>query len=129
MKQVFLIVLTPIENGSYFVDIPDLNINTEGSNLVDAINMARDAIGMWGVYEQDSKRNIPNPSSIFINHSDNQITTLVDIDFDEYRRKNDNKTVRKNLTIPNWLNIEAEEAGINFSKVLQEALIEKLQVN
>lgn len=54
------------------------------------------------------------------------LLTLVDIDFDAYRRKADNRAVRKNVTIPNWLNIKAEEMGINFSKVLQEALKERI---
>ena len=55
--------------------------------------------------------------------------SLVDIDFKEYRRKIDNKTVRKNVTLPNWLNKEAEKAHINVSRVLQEALMLKLGVS
>ena len=55
--------------------------------------------------------------------------SLVDIDFDIYRRKVDTKTVRRNVTLPNWLNQEAEEAHINVSKVLQEALMAKLGVS
>ena len=52
----------------------------------------------------------------------------MDIDFVEYRRKADNKTVRRNVTLPNWLNQEAEKAHLNVSKVLQEALMSKLGV-
>ena len=55
------------------------------------------------------------------------LLTYVDVDFSEYRRRHENKTVRRNVTLPNWLNIEAERAHINVSKVLQEALKEKLQ--
>ena len=54
---------------------------------------------------------------------------MVDIDFAEYRRKIDNKTVRRNVTLPNWLNQEAEKAHINVSRVLQEALMMKLGVS
>ena len=54
---------------------------------------------------------------------------MVDIDFSEYRRKVDNKTVRRNVTLPNWLNKEAEAAHINVSKVLQDALMTKLNVS
>lgn len=54
--------------------------------------------------------------------------SLVDIDFTEYRRRTDNKTVRRNVTIPNWLNQEAEKAHLNVSRVLQEALMAKLNV-
>ena len=55
--------------------------------------------------------------------------SFVDIDFDEYRRKTDNKTVRRNVTLPNWLNQEAEKSHINVSRVLQEALMVKLGVS
>ena len=55
--------------------------------------------------------------------------SFVDINFDEYRRKVDNKTVRRNVTLPNWLNLEAEKAHIIVSKVLQEALMVKLGVS
>ena len=46
----------------------------------------------------------------------------------EYRKKVDTKTVRRNVTLPSWLNCEAEHAGINVSRVLQEALMNVLNV-
>ena len=51
---------------------------------------------------------------------------MVDLDIDEYRRREDNRTVRRNVTLPNWLNQKAEKAHINVSGVLQEALKQKL---
>lgn len=56
------------------------------------------------------------------------IVSLVDIDSGAYRRKIDTKSVRKNITIPSWLNYEAEQAGINVSRILQEALMNVLNV-
>ena len=56
------------------------------------------------------------------------ILTLVDVDFVEYRRRNETRSVKKNCTIPYWLNVEAEKAHINVSRVLQEALMAKLGV-
>ena len=56
------------------------------------------------------------------------VISLVDIDSEEYRRKIDTKAVRKNVTIPSWLNYEAEHAGINISRVLQEASMNVLNV-
>ena len=56
------------------------------------------------------------------------ILTYVDVDFSEYRKKVDTKTVRRNVALPSWLNYEAEHAGINVSRVLQEALMEVLNV-
>ncbi|MFR1358181.1 MAG: hypothetical protein ACLSBB_13200 [Ruthenibacterium lactatiformans] len=57
------------------------------------------------------------------------IVSLVDVDFEEYRRKNDNKMVRRNVTIPNWMDREAAREKINVSGVLREALAERLQAN
>lgn len=128
MKTVYPIVLTPAETG-YVVYVPDLSINTEGADLADAIAMARDAIGIWGIAEQDAGRPIPSASPIeAISHEDGETVTLVDIDFDAYRRANDLKTIRKNVTLPSWLNTLAENAGINFSQVLQEGLRARLHV-
>ena len=56
------------------------------------------------------------------------IVSLVDVDFAEYRRKNDLRAVKKNCTIPSWLNFEAERAGVNFSAVLQAALKSELHI-
>ena len=127
MKAVFPIILTPDKNG-YVVSVPDLNINTEGKDIPDAIEMARDAIGLWGICEEDAGRAIPVASSESPAHGENEIATLVDIDFAAYRRANDLRTVRKNVTIPSWLNNLAEGAGINFSQVLQDGLKSKLHV-
>lgn len=128
MKLAYPIILTP-HNNEFVVYVPDLEINTQGKDIANAIEMARDAIGMWACYEQDEKRQVPMPSKFeAIKHSENEIISFVDIDFDEYRRKHDNRTIRKNLTIPSWLNEEAEKQHINFSKILQEALIDKLHL-
>lgn len=128
MTHVFPVVLIHDEPG-YLVYVPELEINTEGKDIGEAIEMARDAISIWGIAEIDAGREIPQIKNIKAPHNEEDILTLVDVDFDEYRRKVDNRAVRKNVTIPNWLNIEAEKAGINFSKVLQEALIEKVNAN
>ncbi len=65
------------------------------------------------------------PESSDINNvkkeNDSDIVTLVDVDFLEYRRKNDIKTVRRNVSLPSWLDVEAEKAGINVSALLQMA--------
>jgi predicted RNase H-like HicB family nuclease len=121
VKKVYPVVLTPAETG-YVVYVPDLKINTEGENIANAMEMARDAIGLWAICEEDMGRSIPEPSSKYPEHSPEEIVTLVDIDIDAYRRANDNRTIRKNLTLPSWLNERAEKAGVNFSQVLQEGL-------
>lgn len=92
MKTAFPIILTPAERG-YLVTIPDLNINTEGSSIVDAIEMARDAIGLWGICEEDAGREIPTPSIKMPVCQSNEIASLVDIDFSAYRRSQSGKSI------------------------------------
>lgn len=136
MKRVYPIILTQVKE-CVLVEVPDLEILTQGKDLADAMDMARDAIGLTIVVMQDKGQNIPEPSigaNININAStfteDGQgILALVDIDVEAYRRKYDNKTVRRNVTLPNWLNKEAEKAHLNVSRVLQEALMLKLGVS
>ncbi len=128
MKNTYAIVLTPDDTG-YSVYIPDFDIGTQGENLTEAIEMARDAIGMMGIDMEDDKEEIPMPSDISeIKLEDGEIKTLVDVDFAEYRRQNDMRMVKKNCTLPSWLNARAEKAGINFSAVLQNALKVELGV-
>ena len=129
MKAVYLIIISKEEDG-YFVSIPDFNIDTQGTDLNDAIYMARDAIGLMGITLEDKEIELPQPNTIeIIKGNKDDIMTLVDIDFTEYRKKHDNRAVKKNCTIPYWLNYEAEKVGINFSKTLQEALKQILKVD
>lgn len=128
MKNSYPIVLTPDEVG-YVVYIPDFNINTEGDTLTEAIEMARDAIGLMGIDMEDDKKVLPAPSAInAVTKGENDIVTLVDVDFAEYRRQNDMKAVRRNVTLPSWLDFEAEKSGINVSSVLQRALKQELHL-
>lgn len=127
MKWVYPIILTPTESG-YFVSIPDLDINTEGSGIAHAIEMARDAICIWAICEQDMGRTINTPKTLVPEHGENDIVSLVDVDIDAYRRANENRTVRKNVTLPSWLNVIAEQNNVNFSGVLQKALMEQLHI-
>ena len=128
MKNVYPIVLKKGSKDNYIVFIPDFNINTEGEDMATAIEMARDAIGIVGIDMEDEHEDLPKPSAMAtIEVSKDEFVSLVDVDFDEYRRKNDMRAIRKNCTIPSWLNFEAEKAGINFSAILQAAL--KAQLN
>lgn len=128
-KMAYPIVLTPEEDGSYVVYIPDFDNNTEGYDLADALFMARDAIGILSMSCEDLEQEIPTPSSLTdIECNSNEIKLLVDIDLEEYKRKHDNRTIKKTLTLPSWLNEMAIERNINFSAVLQEALKHQLNI-
>lgn len=130
MKKVYPIVMTKTED-YIVVYIPDFGVNTQGVNEADAMEMARDAIGIMGIDMQDDGEKLPSATSLSNVKADytGDIVTLVDVDFDEYRRRNDTRAVRKNCTIPHWLNHEAEKANINFSAVLQSALKKELHIS
>ena len=136
MKNVYPVFFTKTDT-VVLVEVPDLEILTEGTDMSDAMEMARDAIELKCVSMEDDGTEIPLPSEINDLNVNNGIfaeegatvISFVDIDSGEYRRKIDTKTVRKNVTIPSWLNYEAEHAGINVSRVLQEALMNVLNVN
>lgn len=132
MKIVYPVFIKPNDE-EYLVYVPDMDIYTEGTGFADAISMARDAIGCRTLdanppaasdYAAAMKKAKEDADEDF-DFSDG-VLTFVDIDVDEYRRKHDNRVVKKNCTIPSWLNEEALAAGINFSQTLQDALKEKI---
>ena len=124
------VIFTPVENGGYDAFVPDFPLNTQGESMAEAICMARDAIEAMGVYYQDENKNIPEPSLPgAVKIDGDKILSFIDVDFDGYRRRYDNRTVRRNVTLPNWLDDRAAKAGINVSGVLQKALKEELNIS
>ncbi|MBR1454879.1 MAG: type II toxin-antitoxin system HicB family antitoxin [Lachnospiraceae bacterium] len=128
MKEVYQVIFTKQKKGNYLVEVPDLDCLTEGKNLSDAIKMARDVIGIKGITLEDMGEKIPKATNninikkgIFYNDGDSTIS-YVDVDFDDYRRSIDNKMVRRNVTLPNWMDRFAEKKHLNVSKILQDAI-------
>ena len=138
MKYAYPVIFTRTEDekDTILIEVPDLEIMTEGFGVADAIEMARDAIGLSGITLEDMSEPIPLPRDINeidlkkseFASAEKSYVSLVDVDFTKYSKKVDNKMVRKNVTIPNWLNKAAEKEKINVSKVLQEALMEKIGI-
>lgn len=127
MKNAYPVVLSK-EGDGYFVTIPDFDINTQGSDIADAMYMARDAIGLMGIDMEDDGKPLPEPGTVKAEKElDDDVITLIDVDFTEYRKKVDNRSVKKNCTIPYWLSVKAEKNSINYSRVLQDALIKTLK--
>ena len=134
MKTVYPAFIKP-DGDVFLVFIPDLEIYTQGHDFYDAIEMARDAIGLKIVSLEDAGESVPAPSDAAMAKMEvlkdadeefdfsNSRLTFIDINTKSYRNKLNNRAVKKNCTIPAWLNDKAEEQGINFSRVLQEALI------
>lgn len=125
-KYVYPAIFTPEEDGSFSINFPDLEgCYTCGDNLTDGMEMAKDvlALVLYG-YETDNKP-IPTPSPLSaFKTSDGAFVNYVVCDTMVYRKLHNNKAVKKTLTIPEWLNEEATALGINFSQVLQSALLE-----
>ena len=125
MKLVYPAIFSPcVEKSGYTVVVPDLpGCVTEGDSLADAILMAEDAASGWVLDELECGNAIPassDPSALQLESG--EFTNLLVLDMDSYAEKYGDKAVRKNLTIPAWLNTFAEQNHLNFSQVLQDAL-------
>ena len=126
MKYVYPAVFTPEENGQFSVNFPDLeSCYTCGDDLVDALYMAEDVLAMTLVSYENNSTPIPTPSKK-LSLEDGEFQNFIACDTDSYRKQNMNRAIKKTLTIPEWLNEKALAQGINFSQVLQEALLEKV---
>lgn len=131
MKKLFYpAVFHKAEEGGFWVSFPDFpECLTEGDDMERAYEMAVDALGLCIEDKLNEKEALPNasyPDQIFLDKQ----SFLAVIEFDQlaYRKKHNTKTIKKTLTIPEWLNEEALAKHINFSQTLQEALIAKCQV-
>ena len=125
-KYVYPAIFTPEEDGGYSINFPDLEgCYTCGDDLSDGMEMAKDALALvlYG-YEMD-KKEIPVPSPLTAFPTENgSFVNYVACDTLVYRKMYNNKAIKKTLTIPEWLNEEATALGVNFSQVLQTALME-----
>ena len=131
MKLIYPAVFYPFSDGSggYTVEFPDLpGCVTEGNDLEEAFEMAIDAASGWVLDELEEGNEIPKASAYAdVKPRENGQVNIVLLDMDKYAEQYGEKAVRKNVTIPAWLNTFAEKRKINFSQVLQEAILEKTQ--
>lgn len=131
MKLIYPAVFKPFsdQSGGYVVEFPDLpGCVTEGKDLKQAIEMGIDVASGWILGELEDGEQIPpasNYSEITIEKG--CMLNMLLLDIDSYEEKYGEKAVRKNLTIPAWLNTFAEKNNINFSKILQDSLFSMAQ--
>lgn len=129
MNLVYPAVFYPCEvNPGFTVVVPDLpGCVSEGDSLANAIAMGKDAASSWILGELEDGNEVPSASHIGDVHPDPEIgegfVSLLSLDMDTYATKYGRKSIRKNLTIPAWLNTFADAEQLNVSKVLQDALI------
>ncbi len=127
MQYVYPAILYS-DNGQVGVKVPDLpGCYTYGRTNAEALLMAKDAIEMW-LWDAENK-NEPIPvASKFLPVSMGETLTLIAADTDEYRKAYDTRAVKKTLTLPSWLNYQAEKANAPFSQILQQGLKEYLHI-
>ena len=117
------------EDDSVWVEFPDLDgCNTYGDDISDALDNAKEALEGYCMVLLEQKKPLPKASSISkMKVSTDSFPTLVETDLSTALAKN--KSVKKTLTIPAWLNDMATDRGINFSQVLQNALFEQMEIS
>jgi len=132
MKYVYPAIFTA-EEGNVLVTVPDLpGLHTFGTSMADALFLVQDALEMW-LWDAESKNEIIPPASsqkkiAKMCESPDQVVSIVAADTDEYRRQNDTRSIKKTLSIPAWLNHQAEKANAPFSRILQQGLKEYLHI-
>ncbi len=128
MKKLFYpAVFHKAEEGGYWVTFPDIpECITEGDDMDEAYAMAVDALGLALSGRLAEKKEIPVASD-FNEIEEEGTLVIIPFDQDDYNRKHNSRAVKKTLTIPEWLNEKAIAMNINFSQVLQEALLERLE--
>lgn len=124
MRYTFTAVITP-EHGKCYVRVPDIaGCATTGKDIEDAVVQITDALSGCLVVWEDQGLSIPAATAQRdIPHDTADVLTLISVDTIAYRARTDTHAVRKNVSIPAWMANMAERRGINYSKVLQDALV------
>lgn len=131
MKKDVLLTYPAIftcEDNRYWVKFIDLDgCFSDGENLSQAMENAREAMGLFLEDLKEYPKCTTNIKDIKL--EDNQIISFITVNLDEHQKKYETKSIKKTLSIPAWLNTIAEKEGVNFSQLLQKALIETLHID
>ena len=118
------------EKGGYWISFPDFpECMTQGETMEEAYEMAVEAMGLCiddRLRNEESLPEVSAPVDYILQEGD--FSCLIEFDLVQYRKKHNTKSVKKTLSIPEWLNEAAMEHDINFSQVLQEALMKKMGI-
>ncbi len=125
MKTAYPAIMHKDED-AYWVEFPDLEgCFSDGETMADAAVNAGEALGAYLCSLIERGQSIPAPSDVKSIQTDDGFVTLVATEPLKYHRST--RAVKKTLTIPEWLNDEAEKRHINFSSVLQQALLSMIE--
>ncbi len=129
MKYLYQAFFEEEKEGGYTVTFPDVpEAVTCGDTLEEAVEMAKECLGLCLEQRKEDNIEIPKSNIGAIKCPKNQFVMIIEFDSVEYNKKYNKKSVRKNVTIPVWLNDVAEANNINFSNVLQNALVKILDI-
>lgn len=129
MKKLFYpAIFHKAEEGGFWITFPDIpECMTQGDDMQQAYEMAVDALGLAITSREAEKEELPVPSAPYnITASADEFCMVIEFDLLAYKKRTNPKAVKKTLSIPEWLNEEAVSLGVNFSQVLQEALVQKI---
>ncbi len=131
-KYVYPVVLSPEDGGGFCVFAPDIpGCVTESDTVFEGIAKIREGLcGMLMIIERDGLP-IPAPSdpeALKREYGDGHVVTLIDADVDDYRRRVGSKAVRRTISIPEWMDDAATQAGVSLSQVTQDALRQLLSL-
>lgn len=129
-KLFYPAIFHKAEEGGFWVTFPDIpECMTQGDDMQQAYEMAVEALGLSVTSMDEEKIELPvasQPDEIQVNKG--EFLVVIEFDLLEYKKKHNARAVKKTLSIPEWLNEAAIQAGLNFSQVLQEALMEKIKM-
>ena len=131
MKKLFYPALFhKAEEGGFWITFPDFpECMTQGENMQDAYEMAWDALGLAVVSRIENRESLPPATEPYaITAVSDTFCIIVPFDLIKYQKKHNSKAIKKTLSIPEWLNEAATDMNVNFSQVLQDALIQKLNL-
>ena len=129
MKKLFYPALFHIaEEGGFWISFPDIpECLTQGDNMAQAYEMAVDALGLALTCREKEHQPIPiasDPTAITL--EPDSFLVVIEFDMLAYKKRTNSRAVKKTLSIPEWLNEAAMAMDLNFSQILQEALLSKL---
>lgn len=130
MKKIFYPALFhKAEEGGFWVSFPDIpECLTQGDDMSQAYEMAVDALGLALTCREKEQQPFPtvsDPTTII--PEPDSFLVVIEFDMLAYKKRTSSRAVKKTLSIPEWLNEAAIANGLNFSQILQEALISKIQ--
>ena len=129
-KLFYPTVFHKAEEGGFWISFPDIpECFTQGEDMSEAYEMAVEALGLAITSREEENQSIPtasDPSSLSLDPD--SFLVVIEFDMIAYKKRTNSRAVKKTLSIPEWLNEAAIDMGLNFSQVLQEALMEKIQM-